>query len=57
MWFVPGSHKMPLRPHRPTKEGEHVLMTDDVANVRYIVQSILNYLATTLAQTLAVSTM
>jgi len=32
MWFVPGSHKMPLRPHRPTKPGHHVLMTDECSN-------------------------
>ncbi|XP_078572366.1 putative alpha-ketoglutarate-dependent hypophosphite dioxygenase [Branchiostoma floridae x Branchiostoma japonicum] len=28
MWFVPGSHLQPVRPHRPVKEGVHVLMTD-----------------------------
>ena len=33
MWFVPGSHKLPLKKHRPTKEGQHVLMTDDCTNV------------------------
>jgi len=32
MWFVPGSHKQDLRKHRPTKEGHHVLMTDDCSN-------------------------
>lgn len=34
MWFVPGSHKEdPIRKHRPTKPGHHVLMTDDCSNV------------------------
>ncbi|XP_078670874.1 phytanoyl-CoA dioxygenase domain-containing protein 1-like [Branchiostoma floridae x Branchiostoma belcheri] len=28
MWFVPGSHGQPIRPHRAAKEGVHVLMTD-----------------------------
>ena len=32
MWFVPGSHKLPLRKHRPVKEGNHVLMTDECSN-------------------------
>lgn len=32
MWFVPGSHKLPLRKHRPVKEGQHVLMTDECSN-------------------------
>ena len=32
MWFVPGSHKHPMRPHRPVKEGQHVLMTDECSN-------------------------
>ena len=33
MWVVPGSHKMPLRKHRPVQEGKHVLMTDDINKV------------------------
>lgn len=32
MWFVPGSHKQPMRKHRPTKPGQHVLMTDECSN-------------------------
>ncbi|CAH1255550.1 PHYHD1 [Branchiostoma lanceolatum] len=28
MWFVAGSHQQQIRPHRPVKEGVHVLMTD-----------------------------
>jgi len=28
MWFGPGSHKLPLLPHRPAAEGNHVLMCD-----------------------------
>ena len=28
MWFVPGSHLGPVRPHRPVKEGHHTLMCD-----------------------------
>ena len=32
MWFVPGSHKLPLRKHRPVKEGNHVMMTDECSN-------------------------
>ena len=42
MWFVPGSHKMPLRPHRPTKPGHHVLMTDECSNVSLVVMEFLN---------------
>ena len=38
MWFVPGSHKQPLRKHRPVKEGNHVLMTDDCSNEEGIPQ-------------------
>ncbi|XP_013411609.1 phytanoyl-CoA dioxygenase domain-containing protein 1 homolog [Lingula anatina] len=29
MWFVSGSHKRPLRTHRPVKVGHHIRMTDD----------------------------
>ena len=37
MWFVPGSHKEEkLRPHRPTKPGHHVLMTDQVNQVQLL---------------------
>ncbi|CAH1782921.1 unnamed protein product [Owenia fusiformis] len=28
MWFVPGSHKLPMRPFRPVSEGHHVLCCD-----------------------------
>jgi len=41
MWFVPGSHKEdPIRKHRPTKPGHHVLMTDDCSNVSYVPSSL-----------------
>lgn len=28
MWFGPGSHKLPTRPHRPGRPGHHVLQCD-----------------------------
>ena len=29
---------MPLRPHRPTKPGHHVLMTDECSNVSQVLE-------------------
>jgi len=34
MWFVPGSHLEPLLPHKPAKEGSHVLAAQNVDTKR-----------------------
>ena len=39
MWFVPGSHLHPLKKHRPTKEGKHVLMTEECSNVSNLLRN------------------
>lgn len=40
MWFVPGSHKEPLLPHRHAVEGEHVMCVDGVTEADGVATSL-----------------
>ena len=43
MWFVPGSHKLPLREHWKAKEGHHInqCVCSEVSFSKYIIDIVL----------------